>query len=60
MIDREFNVTAQYNLGSDPYELENLATDPAHELRRDELKALLKDAMRRSGDKMDTSGLKRR
>ena len=60
VIDREFNVTAQYNLGSDPYELENLATDPAHELRRDELKALLKDAMRRAGDKMDTSGLKRR
>ena len=60
VIDREFNVTAQYNLGSDPYELENLATDPAHELRRDELKAVLKDAMRRAGDKMDTSGLKRR
>ncbi len=60
VIDRDFNVTAQYNLGSDPYELENLARDPAHELRRDELKALLKDAMRRAGDKMDTSGLKRR
>ncbi|MDP8981701.1 MAG: sulfatase [Acidobacteriota bacterium] len=60
VIDREFKVTAQYNLGADPYELENLAGEAARELRRDELMALLKDAMRRAGDKMDTSGLKRR
>ncbi len=60
VVDRELNVTHLYNLGQDPFEMENLARDVSQDLKRDELKALLKDWMRRSGDGMDPSGLKRR
>jgi arylsulfatase A-like enzyme len=54
------NVTGLYNLGSDPDEMENHAQDSAFELKRNELKALLSDWMRRTGDGFDPSGLKRR
>lgn len=60
VVDRDLNVTRLYNLGQDPFEMENLARDLAQELKRDELKALLKDWMRRTGDGMDPSGLKKR
>ena len=59
-VDREQNVTHLYNLGADPDEMDNRARDPALELKRDELKALLNDWMRRTGDGFDPSGLKRR
>lgn len=54
------NVTGLYNLGTDPDEMDNRAQDSAFELKRDELKALLGDWMRRTGDGFDPSGLKRR
>jgi len=60
VVGRELNVTHLYNLGQDPFEMENLARDVSQDLKRDELKALLKDWMRRSGDGMDPSGLKKR
>ena len=60
VVDRELNVTHLYNLGQDPFEMENLARDVSQDLKRDELKALIKDWMRRSGDGMDPSGLKKR
>ena len=60
VVNRELNVTHLYNLGQDPSELDNRAEDAALELKRDELKALLRDWMRRSGDGMDPSGLKKR
>ena len=60
VVDRELNVTHLYNLGQDPFEMENLARDVSQDLKRDELKALLKDWMRRTGDGMDPSGLKKR
>jgi arylsulfatase A-like enzyme len=60
VVDRKLEVTHLYNLGQDPYELENHAEDPSQELKRDELKALLRDWMRRTGDGMDPSGLKKR
>jgi len=60
VVDRELNITHLYNLGQDPFEMENLARDASQDLKRDELKALLKDWMRRSGDGMDPSGLKKR
>jgi arylsulfatase A-like enzyme len=59
VVDRELNVTHLYNLGQDPFEQENLARE-VQDLKRDELKALLKDWMRRSGDGVDPSGLKKR
>ena len=60
VVDRKLEVTHLYNLGQDPYELDNRAVDPSQELKRDELKALLRDWMRRTGDGMDQSGLKKR
>ncbi len=60
VVDPSQNITHLYNLGEDPTEMDNLARDPAQELKQNELKALLKDWMRRSGDGMDPSGLKRR
>jgi arylsulfatase A-like enzyme len=60
VIDHSQTVTHLYNLGEDPDEMDNRARDPAFELKRNELKALLNDWMRRSGDGMDPSGLKLR
>jgi arylsulfatase A-like enzyme len=60
VVDRGLNVTHLYNLGQDPFEMENLVREVSQDLKRDELKALLKDSMRRSGDGMDPSGLKKR
>ena len=60
VVDRKLEVTHLYNLGQDAYELENRAEDPLQELKRDELKALLREWMRRTGDGMDPSGLKKR
>lgn len=60
VVDGDQNVTHLYNLGADPAEMDNRANDPSLELKRDELKALLNDWMRRTGDGMDPSGLKRR
>jgi hypothetical protein len=56
--DHAEKVTHVYNLGVDPIELDNLAQDPALELKRNELKALLNDWMRRTGDRVDPSGLR--
>ena len=60
VVDHDLKVTHLYNLGADPSEMDNLAHDSAQELRRDEMRALLKDWMRRTGDRMDPSGLKKR
>lgn len=60
VVDASQNVTNLYNLGVDPVEMDNLAHDSTFELKRNELKALLSDWMRRTGDGMDPSGLKLR
>jgi arylsulfatase A-like enzyme len=60
VVDGSKNVTRLYNLGEDPLEMDNRARDPGQELKRDELKPLLNDWMRRTGDGMDPSGLKLR
>ena len=60
VVDTRLDVTHLFNLGQDPLETDNLARDPALELKRDELKALLKEWMRRTEDRMDASGLKKR
>ena len=49
-----------YNLGQDPGENTDLAGDPALERKLDELRAIAADWMRRLGDHIDPSGLKRR
>ena len=60
VLDARLEVTHLYNLGQDPMEMENLAHEPSQELKRDELRALLKEWMRRTEDRMDASGLKKR
>jgi arylsulfatase A-like enzyme len=60
VLNRDQSVTHLFNLAQDPFEMDNRAQDPSQELKRDELRALLKDWMRRTGDNMDPSGLKRR
>ncbi len=53
-------VTQLYNLADDPYEMTNLATDPATRLTRDSMTALAQAWMRKLGDRVDPSGLKKR
>ncbi len=60
MVDRDLNITHLYNLGTDPYEMKNLVQDATQVLKCDALKALLKDWMRRTADRTDPSGLKKR
>lgn len=49
-----------FNLAQDPLEMEDLAKQPRHALKIDELKAQLRELRKRSGDGMDASGLKTR
>lgn len=49
-----------YNLGEDPDETNDLARQPGHQLKVDELRALLRVWMRRTSDGVDPSGLRRR
>ena len=53
-------VTHLFNLADDPYELTNLAQEPASRLTRDSLTATAQSWMRRLGDRVDPSGLKKR
>lgn len=49
-----------FNLGEDSTEERNLAREAGNQLRVDELRALVRVWMKRTGDGMDPSGLKRR
>jgi len=60
VVDKDGQVTHLYNLGQDPFEMRNIAGEPAQSRRRDELQALLRDWRKRIGDGMDASGLKKR
>ncbi len=58
--DMEGNVTHLYNLAEDPYETINLANVSAQQLQRDALVALQRVWMKKLGDGVDASGLKKR
>ncbi len=60
VVGRDMQPTHLYNLGHDPNEMNNLVSDTGRARSRDELRALLMDWMRRLGDRMDPSGLKKR
>jgi arylsulfatase A-like enzyme len=60
VADMEGNVTHLYNLAEDPYELTNLVNVSAQQLKRDALVALLRVWMKRLGDGVDASGLRKR
>jgi arylsulfatase A-like enzyme len=53
-------VTHLFNLADDPYEMTNLAHDPAQKLKLASLKAQLAAQMQKLGDGMDPSGLRKR
>ncbi len=60
VADMEGSVTHLYNLADDPYEMANLATASALQLKRDAMLALMRVWMRKLGDGVDASGLKKR
>jgi len=60
VVDSNLDVSHLFNLGQDPFEMEDLAREVSQELKRNELRALLNDRMRRIGDRIDPSGLKKR
>jgi arylsulfatase A-like enzyme len=51
-INRDWKVTHLYNLGSDPYEMNNLAGDGSEQRKRDELLAILRRWMLRTSDRV--------
>lgn len=60
VVRRNLDVLHLYNLGEDPYELEDLSLQIGYRLKVDELKAIVRIWMKRTSDGMDPSGLKRR
>lgn len=50
VVNSQTEVTHLYNLADDPYELTNLAHEPAEQLKRDQLIAVLRASARRLGD----------
>jgi len=60
VVDRDLTLTHLYNLGQDRYEMQNLVEEAGQRTKRDEMKAILLDWMRRTSDRMLPSGLKLR
>jgi hypothetical protein len=57
---RNLDILHLFNLGEDPTEERDLAREIGYRLKVDELRALIQAWMKRTGDGMDPSGLKRR
>jgi arylsulfatase A-like enzyme len=53
VVNTRLEVTHLYNLGQDPYEMTNLATDGTQRRKRDELLALLRRWILRTGDRLN-------
>jgi arylsulfatase A-like enzyme len=53
VVNAGLEVTHLYNLGQDPYEMTNLATDGTQRRKRDELLALLRRWILRTGDRLN-------
>ncbi len=60
VVNRDLEITHLYNLGQDPFELDNLADEKSAARKRDEMTAILRDWMRRASDRFLPSGLKLR
>ncbi len=60
VVRPNLDVLHLFNLGDDPSEEHDLAQEIGYQLRVDELRALVRIWMKRTGDGMDPSGLKRR
>jgi arylsulfatase A-like enzyme len=60
VVDMEGTVTHLFNLADDPYEMTNLANVSAQQLKRDSLLATQRQWMKKLGDGVDASGLRKR
>ena len=60
VVDMEGTVTHLFNLADDPYEMTNLADVSAQQLKRDALLAVQRQWMKKLGDGVDASGLRKR
>lgn len=60
VVDLEGSVTHLFNLADDPYEMTNLANVSAQQLKRDSLLAIQRQWMKKLGDGVDPSGLRKR
>ena len=60
VVDLEGTVTHLFNLADDPYELTNLANVSAQQLKRDSLLAIERQWVKKLGDGVDASGLRKR
>jgi arylsulfatase A-like enzyme len=60
VVDMEGAVTHLFNLADDPYEMTNLANVSARQLKRDSLLAIQRQWMKKLGDGVDASGLRKR
>ena len=60
VVDTDGAVTHLFNLADDPYELTNLADVSAQQLKRDALLAVQRQWMKKLGDGVDPSGLRKR
>ena len=60
VVDLEGTVTHLFNLSDDPYEMTNLANVSAQQLKRDSLLAIQRQWMKKLGDGVDASGLRKR
>ena len=60
VVDMEGNVVYLFNLAEDPLEQTNLANVSAEQLKRDSLLAMERLWMKKLGDGVDASGLKKR
>ena len=60
VVDMEGSVTHLFNLADDPYEMTNLANVSAQQLKRDSLLAIQRQWVKKLGDGVDASGLRKR
>lgn len=60
VVNARLEVTHFYNLGQDPEQLNNLASEIGHARAIAEMRAQLREWMKRTGHQMDPSGLKLR
>lgn len=58
VVNQRLEATHLFNLGQDPYEMRNLAAEAGSARQINELRAHLRESMKRLGDGMDASGLR--
>ena len=60
IVDRDLRITHLFNLGRDPYEMDNLVAAKQERRKRDEMLAIMRNWMKRAHDRILPSGLRLR